>query len=416
MNAKHQRLVARARAAAARVAVAAAAAGAALAGGVVVTSAASARKLGRPASATISRALLAKLKADVARAQQPPKWYAPGPAVNARKALKGKTIVTFPVSSEIDACNTKGEQGYYDAEARALGAHVDPLQSNTGPAGWQANLSQAVTDKANAVLMLCGVPASAVEPQLAALKAHHAVVVDGNYNQTGGSPAFPTTGLSAESGVNTIQGMQTDLADALVNLNGRPAKILFLDSPQVAQDLGALGGLKAAIKSWCPASCSIVKTENFGTAQWSTPSETSTVASDLQANPSINTVIVAFDGMTDGIESTVAADASSHPGLKMYSWGGGLAEDKVVGTGGTFAADASLAQQWDAYNQLDQTIRLLAGMKPAPVNKEVTPNVFVTKANAHLFSVGGRGTQYSNALFGNGAFVADFLKLWEVKK
>ena len=127
-------------------------------------------------------------------------------------------------------------------------------------------------------------------------------------------------------------------------------------------------------------------------------------------------MIVTFDGMTDGIESTVASDASSHPGLKMYAWGGGLAEDKDVGTGGTFAGDSSLSQQWDAYNQLDQTIRLLAGKPAAPTTKEVTPNVFVTKSNAKTFSVGGQGLQYSNTLFSNGAFVDDFLKLWEVKK
>ena len=29
--------------------------------------------------------------------------------------------------------------------------------------------------------------------------------------------------------------------------------------------------------------------------------------------------IVTFDGMTDGIESTIAQGASTHPGLKMYA-------------------------------------------------------------------------------------------------
>jgi len=390
-------------------------AAAAVAAGVIGVSGASAHQTGH-AAATISKKTLTMVKADVAKAEQAPRWFAPGPAVNGRKALKGKTIVTFPVSSEIDACNTVGQQGYYDAEAKALGAKVIPLQSTTGPTGWQANLTQAVTDKANAVLMLCGVPASAVAPQLATLKAHHVAVIDGNYNETAGNPGFPLTGLDAESGVNTIQGVQTDLADALVNLNGKPAKILFLDSSQVAQDSGAAGGLQAAIKSWCPSSCSIVKSEDFGTAEWSGPTETSAIASDLQGNPSINTVIVTFDGMTDGIESTVAQDASTHPGLKMYSWGGGLAEVKDVGTGGNFAGDSSLSQKWDAYDQLDQTIRLLSGKPAAPVNKEIAPNLFMTKSNAKTFSVGGQGTHYDDTPFGNGAFIKDFLKLWGVKK
>ncbi len=64
-------------------------------------------------------------------------------------------------------------------------------------------------------------------------------MVDGNYNQTGGSPGFPFTNISAESGVDTAGGIDDDLADALVNLKGQAAHVLFLDSTQVAQDLGA---------------------------------------------------------------------------------------------------------------------------------------------------------------------------------
>ena len=410
MASKYQRLVARGRIAAIPVVAACA-----VAGGVIGVTSASAKSTGH-AAASVSKAELAKAKAAVTAAQTAPKWYAPGPAVNGKKALKGKTIVTFPISSEIDACNTVGQQGYYDKEAAALGAKVIPLQSNTGPAGWSADLSQAATDKANAVVMLCGPTAAALAQPLATMKSDHIQVISGNYNQTGGNPGFPTTGLDAESGVNTIQGVQTDLADALVNLKGTPAKILFLNSPQVAQYSGATGGLNAAIKSYCPSSCSIVKEEDYGTQDWSGPKEIAAVTSDLQANPSINTVIVTFDGMTDGIESAVQAASATHPGLKMYAWGGGLAEIKDVSSSSTFVGDSGPDEKWDAYYQLDQTIRLLAGKKPASVSKEVAPNIFFTKTNAKIFSVGGKGQAYSDQAFSNGAFVNDFLKLWEVKK
>jgi ribose transport system substrate-binding protein len=411
MSSKYRRLVARG-----RVAAIPAVAAVAVAAGAFGATSASANKTAKAASGTVSKTELAKLKAEVTAAQTAPKWSAPGPAVNAKKALKGKTIVTFPISSEIDACNATGQQGYIDSEAKALGAKVVPLQSNTGPTGWQSNLSEAVTDKASAVVMLCGPTAAAIAPQLATLKSDHIAVVDGNYNETGGNAAFPLTGLDAESGVNTIQGVQTDLADALVNLKGQPAHILFLDSTQVAQDSGALGGLQAAIKSDCPTSCSIEKTEYFGTQDWSGPTETSEITSDLQGDPKINTVIVTFDGMTDGIESTIASDVSTHPGLKMYAWGGGLAEIKDVGISSTFIGDSGPDEKWDAYNQLDQVIRLLSHKAAAPVAKEVAPNIFFTKSNAKIFSVGGKGTAYSDQAYSNGAFVNDFLKLWEVTK
>lgn len=380
-----------------------------------ITASASAASSHLNSRAAISKKELTTLADYVASQQTYPAWVAPGPKVNAKAALKGKTIVTFPVSSEIDACNLKGQQGYLDAEAKALGAKVIPLNTTAGPPSWIANLNTAVSDKANAVVMLCGPTAAALTTQLGTLKADKIAVVDGNYNQTGGAAGYPTTDLSAESGVDTEGGVKTDLADALVNLKGKPAKILFLDSPQIAQYAGAQQALKAGIKAWCPSTCSIVKEEDFGTQDWG-PSETSPVASDLQANPSINTVIVAFDGMTDSIESDVASAASSHPGLKMYAWGGGLAEVKDVGISSTFLGDSGPDEKWDAYNQLDQVIRLLAGKAPAPVSKEIAPNMFFTKKNASIFSVGGKGTAYSDKPFDNGAFVADYLSLWEVTK
>jgi hypothetical protein len=409
MGSKYQRLVARGRLATIPVVAAAAAVGA-----IGVTSA-SAHKTGH-AAAAVSKSTIATLKTYVADQQAAPAWIAPGPAVNAKKALKGKTIVTFPISSFIDACNLKGQQGYLDAEAAKLGAKVDALNSTPGgPPNWQANLQQAITAKASAVVMLCGEPGSLLSTQLAQLKADHIAVVDGNYNETGGSAAFPFTNISAESGVDTAGGVKTDLADALVNLNGAAAHVLFLNSQSVAQYAGATQALKKAMSQWC-SSCSIAKEEDFTTQQWGSTSETSTITSDLQANPSINTVIVTFDGESDAIESAVASAAATHPGLKMYAWGGGLAEIKAVQNGGTFAGDSGPNEKWDAYNQLDQVIRLMAHKPAANVTKEVAPNMFFTKKNAATFSVGGKGLAYSDAPYDNGAFVQDYLRLWGVIK
>lgn len=401
MSSPYRRLVARGRLAAIPVVLVAA-----VTAGVAGASAHGAKN-------PISSSELTQLKAFVAKAQKAPKWHAPGPAVNARKALKGKKIVTFPVSSEIDACNLKGQQGYFDAEAKALGAKVVQLNSTSGPPSWQANLSTALTEKANAVLMLCGPAASLVGPQLQQLRNAHIPVVDGNYNQIGGNSAFPTTNLSAESGIDTAGGVKTDLAQALVNLKGKPAHILFLDSPQIAQYTGAQNALKAGIKKWCAKSCSIEKEEDFGTQDWGSAKEQNAIATDLQGDSKINAVIVTFDGMTDVIVNVVKGAASSHPGLKLYAWGGGISEIKTVQKNPIFAGDSGPNERWDAYNQLDQVIRLLAHKKPAALSKEVAPNMFFTKKNAKGFS---KGDTYSDKPFSNGAFAKDYKKLWRVSK
>ncbi len=361
----------------------------------------------------VSPSELAQLKAFVAKAETAPAWHAPGPSVNAKTALAGKKIVTFPISSEIDACNLKGQQGYLDAEAKALGATVIPLNTTAGPPSWQANLSTALTDKADAVVMLCGPAASAVGPQLQALAKAHIPVIDGNYNQIGGNSAFPLTNLSAESGVDTAGGVETDLAQALVDLNGQPAHVLFLNSPQVAQYSGATQSLKSAIQKWCPNTCTIEKEEDFGTQDWGSAKEQQAIATDLQGDSKINSVIVTFDGMSDVIVSAVQGAAASHPGLKLYAWGGGIAEIKTVQKNPIFAGDSGPDERWDAYNQLDQVIRLLAAKPAAAVGKEVAPNMFFTKSNAATFY---NGNDYSDKAYSNGAFIKDFQKLWEVTK
>ncbi len=367
-------------------------------------------------SSGISSSELSTLKGVIATAQAAPVWTAPGPAVKG-SVVKGKTLIVFPISSDIPACATQTKD--FAALGTSLGAHVISLSSTTGPAGWASNLGDAVTDHAAAAVMLCGVINAAVAPQLADLKSHGIPVVDGNYNEAP-APNF-YSGIQGETAVNTAQGVEDDLADALVNLNGKPAHILYVTSSQVIQDAGvgspstdkagAYPTLKAAISKWCPSTCSIVRVDNLQTTQWT--SDGSGVASYLSSNPSINTVIVTFDGESDDLVTAVAAAASSHPGLKIYAWGGGAAEERDVQSSPVFAGDSGPDERWDAYDAMDQVIRLLNHKAAAPVTKEVDPNVFFTKSNvASFFS--GPGPTYSDKAFGNGAFITDFDKLWGV--
>ena len=394
MNMKFQRLVARGRYVAIPFVAVAAVAG-------VTASSASANP--------ISKKELTSLQSFVTAAQAPPTWTAPGASVKG-SVLKGKTIVTFPISSEIDACTT--QQTDFTAAATALGAKVDalPTGGTGGPPVWISNLADAANNNAAAAVIFCGASAAPITAELAQLKAKNIPVVDGNYNQTEGNAGFPFSGLQGETGVNVYGGVQDDLADALLNLKGKAAHILFLDSPSVAQYAGAQDGLKAGIAEWCKSTCTF-KEDDVPVQDWG--ADGAGVASDLNANPNINTVIVTFDGMSDDAITQVQSEVAKHPGLKIYAWGGGSAEEKDVETNPVFAADAGPDERWDAYGALDQVIRLVSGKSAVTVQKELDPNVFFTKSNVKSFFTPSGG--YSDAAFGNGAFIKDFDKLWGVK-
>lgn len=351
-------------------------------------------------SATIPAKTLKSLRKLVASAEKIPKWHAPGPKVSA-SVLKGASLTVFPINSEIDACNTQSQD--FAALGSLLGAHVK-AESNAGnPAQWVTAIQSATAARDKAVVMLCGVIPGAVGPQLQA--AHNAglKVVDGNYNETS-----DYTGLDGVTAVNVAQGMEDDVADALVNLKGKPLHALLLTSSSVVQGPASVAAVKAEIRRACPSSCSET-TIDVPVQNWATSTE-SDVSSTLVAHPEINAVIIAFDGMTPFAMPAI----TKHAGLKIYTWGGGrsvvrlmLVHDPVV------VADPAPDEQWDAFEAMDQVIRLVGGHRAAPVTKEVDPNRFWVPSNVRQFF--GPGGTYGNKGYGGNAFIRGFYKLWGVK-
>src|ERR1700690_3727295 len=102
------------------------------------------------------------------------------PAAVKASAVKGTSMVVFPVNSQIDACQTQSED--FKALGTSLGAHVTLVSDSGEPAQWQSAVGDATAGHAKAVAMLCGVIPGAIGPQLTAAKNAGVSVVDGNYN------------------------------------------------------------------------------------------------------------------------------------------------------------------------------------------------------------------------------------------
>jgi ribose transport system substrate-binding protein len=352
--------------------------------------------------AAVSASTLASLKATVTSAEAIPTYSNPGPPVKA-SVLKGASLVVFPVNSQIDACQTQSED--FKALGQSLGAHVTLISNSGQPSQWQSAVEDAVGQHAKAVAMLCGVIPGVVGPQLAAAKNAGVAVVDGNYNETNNY-----AGLGGETAVNTAQGMQDDVDDALVNLNGKALHALVVNSDSIIQGPAAQTAIAGAIKSACPSQCSITATVTVPIQNWATALQ-SDVASALVAHPNTNAVIVPFDGMTQFVDPAI--QTSHITGLKVYTWGGGRPVEKLMQeSGSVIAADPGPDEQWDAYEAMDQVIRLVSHKPPAPVNKEVDPNRFWVPSNVSTFF--GPGGTYGNKGFGGNAFINGFDKLWGV--
>jgi len=353
-------------------------------------------------SGAVPASTLSSLAATVKAAEAAPAFKAPGPRVSA-SVLKGTSLVVFPVNSEIDACQTQSED--FKALGQSLGAKVTLISDAGEPPQWQTAVEDAVAAHDQGVAMMCGVIPGAIGPQLTAAAKAGVKVVDGNYNETSNY-----TGLDGETAVETAQGMADDVADALVNLNGKPLHALVVNSDSIIQGPVAGAAVGAAIKQDCPSTCSVTDTVTVPIQNWATATQ-SDLSAALLAHSNTNAVFIVFDGMT---QFALPAVESSHiTGLKVYTWGGSRSVEKLMESPNSLiAADPGPDEQWDAYEAMDQLIRLIGHQPAASVNNEVDPNVFFVPSNVTTFF--GPGGTYGNAAFGGNAFITGFDKLWGV--
>lgn len=353
----------------------------------------------------VSSATLASLQSTIVQAEETPAFSAPGPPVSA-SALQGKSVLVMPVNSEIDACNTQAQD--YKALGSQLGLNVTVFNDQGIPTQWMAGIEQATNDHDSAIVALCGVVPGLVASQLQAAHAAGLSFIDGNYNETNNY-----AGLDGETGVNTQQGITDDTDYAILQQNGKPLHALVVTSSSIIQGQAGAAAAASAIHSACPSKCSVDNLD-IPIQDWAVPGSTgvaSQVHAQLEAHPDINAVIIVFDGMVQFAYNSVAE--MHRPGLQIYTWGASrTVEAYMLEHGSIIAANSGPDQEWDAWEAMDQTIRLLSHQPAASVNNEVAPNRFWTEQNVSEFF--GPGGTYGNTGFGGTAFINGFDNLWSV--
>lgn len=357
------------------------------------------------AAARVPAAELAKLRKVVAGAEAVPSFHAPGPPVSA-KVLKGKSALVMPINSEIDTCEHQAES--FKSLGQSLGMSVTLFNDSGDPTQWITGITDATSARDNALVMLCGIIPGAVAPQLTAAERAGVKVVDGNYNEV---PRSQYKLLDGENGVQVQAGMVDDVAQALLNLKGAPLHALLVTTSSIVQGPASIRATTSAIKRDCGNVCTLDEVINVPIQNWATQTQ-GDVAAALEAHKDVNAVFVAFDGMTTFVQPAI--ESSHRSGLKIYTWGGSASVEKLMlHKGSLVAADPAPDETWDAYEAMDQVIRLLSGKPAAPISREVLPNRLWVPSNVKAFF--GPGLTYGNEGYGGNAFVNGFRKLWGLK-
>jgi ribose transport system substrate-binding protein len=351
-------------------------------------------------SGKVPAATLSSLRAVITKAEAVPVFTPPGPAASA-SVVRGKSVLAMPVNSEIDACNTQTQD--FAALGTQLGMHVRVFADSGVPTQWVTGVQDATTAHDAAIALICGIIPGAVGPQLQAAQKAGVEVVDGNYSETSNY-----ADLNGETNVNVAQGVTDDVDDAIVNLAGQPLRALVVSTDSIIQGPASVAAASGAVKAACPSVCSVQDTVLVPIQNWAT-SVQSDVSSALTAHPDVNAVIIPFDGMVQF--ALPAIEGAHRAGLRIYTWGASRSiESLMLKKGSLVAADPGPDERWDAYEAMDQVIRLVGHHPAAPVSAEIDPNRFWVPGNVKAFF--GPGGSYGDEGYGGDTFINGFRKLW----
>ena len=289
------------------------------------------------------------------------KFPAPGAAV---KAPAGKRVVAVTCSSQGYGC-VQGGIGVQEA-AKALGWNVTVADGKGDPATWNSAIQQAVTAKADGIVLL------AVDPQLVAGALAKAKAADIPVVSTF-IPKLGSATVDAYASTDHAQGGKI-LADWIIKDSGGKAKVLMLDEKAFPELVKRNTALLDELRAACPE-CSVVDTVEFNIGTMA-QQLAGAVTSSLQRHPDVQYVVAPFDssGIFAGQGIRQAGKAGA---VKMVGAEGDPNGIEGVQSGGQ-AVDLATVPPWGGWAAVDLLVRHMAG---SPVENAVLPQRLFDKSN-----------------------------------
>ena len=293
---------------------------------------------------------LAKAEALVASQTQRPTTITDTTKVT-KPIPKGLTIDFIPCGSP--ECTLEG--GIVKQAAAAVGWNTVILSNDGTPQGDKAAFTQAVRNKAAAILYTA-IPASTFSSLLPQLKANGTFISTCCVTDAVG----PSTGIGYAIDIPAQVGPVGGSQAAWVAANSKDtANSVFVNIPAFAILASQATDYKSGMATYCPT----CKVDEMDVALANLSTAPSTIVSYLRAHPSVDYVIASTDAITIGLPAAIKA--------------AGLNNVKIVGQGATptniqylhsgqEAADVAFPYYEVMYAMVNAAIQDKAGMTVAP--------------------------------------------------
>jgi ribose transport system substrate-binding protein len=328
---------------------------------------------------------------------QKPKFVAPGPAFDASACMKGKTILSIPVSSANPF--TANIEKAMVAVAQQVGFTFINWQNQGQSSQWVQGMNAAINQKVNLIDLLAGADPRVLVPQIGAARAAHIPVVASHYAGREQTPIV----LKYADGDVPIDYAKAGalLADwAIIHTKGHMDALVLIATGPLSTD-SMLNGINGELKH-C-ADCH-TKVMNFVVTDWGTRI-TPAVQAALLSDPKVNYIIVIYDSMSQFVVPAVTITGSTNR-VKIDAFNG---TPFVLGLVQTGAVQMDIGENldWIGHGILDSEMRRVCAL-PLVHNPEIPFYIF-TQANAK-----DAGTPPKLSQGYGDAYVAGFDTLWKL--
>lgn len=344
---------------------------------------------------------LAEATAIVNTHKQVPQFVLNAPAYNARAAVTGKTIFSIPSISGIPF----HEVG--DAEmkrvAESLGAKWIEYANQGNPPEWAAGIEQAITRKVS-LIDLGDLDPTLVIPQLQdAKKAGIPTVLTQIYNTGQPLPASVKGLITAQRTAPFDDAARVAAAWSVVQTHGHP-NVLISTSEEQPPNPGIVQAFKSELQRLAPSAQTT--TSNVPLTDWATKIQPETQSAFVK-NPNINVAYGVYDAQDPYIGAGIRAAGKSGQ-IPIVSYNGSAETLKELQQGNLVKAVVGENLIWLAWANLDEQMRVLAGLPAVPDEK--TPLRLFDKSN-----VNEAGTPPKDGEGYGTAYITGYENLWQAQ-
>lgn len=321
-----------------------------------------------------------------------PKFIAPGPPFNARQCMKGKSMLSIPVSSANPF--TKNIEDAMEAVAKEVGFKYIRWRNQGQPTQWVQGMFHGINQKVDLIDLLAGVDPRVLVPQVQAAQKAGIKVVVSHYNGLEQTPA----NVDFDVPIDYFKAGQLLVDWAVVQTKGKLNALMLYTTGPLSTD-SMLAGMRTEMRK-----CATCKwtTKNILLTDWSSKIQTTT-QSVLLADPTINYIIVMYDSMSQFVTPAVQITRATNR-VKINAFNG---TPFVIGLiqQGKVEMDIGENLDWIGHAIIDAEMRIMCGLKP--VKDPKIPFFLFDENNAHT-----AGTPPVLSKGYGDAYIKGYRKLW----